>query len=125
MPWEAVGEPTPKKRPESYVGLGLVLVVGVIVVALVLSELTGGDVAPSSDQAPPAAVIDDSEVDWENHAPSVKTRIDALAAARDCAGLQLEFDTAEANSDAQYERTGDNNADLMGYIDARMAAAGC
>jgi hypothetical protein len=30
---------------------------------------------------------------------------------------QREFDTAEANSDSQRARTGEGNADLMGYID--------
>ncbi len=66
-----------------------------------------------------------TEVDWENHDPSVKIRIEQMASSRDCAGLQAEFDTAEANSDVQRARTGDGNADLMGYIDEKMASAGC
>lgn len=65
------------------------------------------------------------DVDWENYAPSVRSRIDSLAAADDCDGLQHEFDTADANDDIQRDRVGDGNADLMGYIDEAMAEAGC
>ncbi len=66
-----------------------------------------------------------SGVDWENYAPSVKAQIDSLASASDCAGLQAEFDTADANDDAQRARTGDGNADLMSYINDKMSSAGC
>jgi hypothetical protein len=65
------------------------------------------------------------DVDWENYDPSVRIRIDSMAAAGDCAGLQEEFDIADANNDAQLARTGDNNADLMSYIDGKMSDAGC
>ncbi len=67
----------------------------------------------------------DTEVDWQNYAPSVRARIEQMAASGDCDGLQAEFDTAEANSDMQRARTGDGNADLMGFIDQKMADAGC
>ena len=72
-----------------------------------------------------SCVAAESSVDWENYAPEVRERIDSMAAAGDCADLQEEFDTAEANSEAQRARTGDGNADLMGYIDDRMREAGC
>lgn len=65
------------------------------------------------------------EVDWENYDASVKQRIDSLAESGDCALLQQEFDTAEANSDMQRARVGDGNADLMGYIDEQLEEAGC
>ena len=64
-------------------------------------------------------------VDWENYAPVVRTRIDDSIAAKDCRGLQAEFDVAEQNSRTQRSRTGDGNADLMGYIDRGMREAGC
>jgi hypothetical protein len=64
-------------------------------------------------------------VDWENYSPDVKTRIDQMAKARDCAGLQAEFNVADQNDDAQRARTGDGNADLMSYIDAKLREAGC
>ena len=64
-------------------------------------------------------------MDWDNYDASVKERIDSLTDEIDCAGLQREFDTAEANSDMQRARTGDGNADLMAYVDEQMEAAGC
>jgi outer membrane biogenesis lipoprotein LolB len=64
-------------------------------------------------------------VDWENYSPDVRTRIDDAAASGDCAALQAEFDNADANDSAQRNRTGDGNADLMGYIDAKLSEAGC
>lgn len=72
-----------------------------------------------------AALINASGVDWENYSPSVKERIDDMAFESDCDGLQREFDTAERNDDAQRARTGDGNADLMGYIDSKLEDAGC
>ena len=66
-----------------------------------------------------------ARVDWTIYAPTVKQQIDAAAAAGDCAGLQSQFDTADANNEATAARTGTNNANLMGYIDAQMQAAGC
>lgn len=68
---------------------------------------------------------DRTKVEWEDYDSSVKTNIDALEAAKDCAGLQSQFDIADANGDATYKRTGHNNAKLMGYIDEALQAAGC
>ena len=65
------------------------------------------------------------EVDWSGYHPSVKDRIDRLAAAHDCAELQREFDTANANSDAQRNRAGRGNALLMDYIDVKLRSVGC
>jgi hypothetical protein len=56
-----------------------------------------------------------SDVDWSKYAPGVKSRIDGLAAQRNCGGLQREFDNADANG----------NPDLMGYIDGKLESAGC
>jgi hypothetical protein len=66
-----------------------------------------------------------SGVDWENYAPEVKARIDRMAVEGDCGGLQAEFDAADENDTAQRNRAGSGNADLMGYIDAKLSAAGC
>lgn len=66
-----------------------------------------------------------SDVPWADYASDLRGRIDALAAAKDCTGLQSEFDIADANNDATMARVGHNNADLMGYIDGVMRAAGC
>ena len=59
---------------------------------------------------------------WSQFAPEVKTRVDALVAAKDCAGLQKEFDAADAN----HKRGGGAKfTDLMKYLDSQMRDAGC
>jgi len=64
-------------------------------------------------------------VDWSNYDATVKSRIDALEASADCAGLQAEFDSADENNTAQRERTGTGNTELMSYLDGVMRDAGC
>ena len=63
---------------------------------------------------------DRTKVEWEDYDPSVKTNIDSLEAAKDCAGLQSQFDIADANSDATMSRTGHSNANLMIYIEVLL-----
>ncbi len=48
-----------------------------------------------------------------------------MGTAKDCRGLQTEFDNADANNVATQTRTGHNNASLMGYIDGKLRDAGC
>lgn len=76
---------------------------------------------PRTPAAAPAA----GGVPWSDYAAGVQARIDGLAASKDCTALQGEFDTADANNAATMNRTGHNNAALMGYIDDKMRAAGC
>ncbi len=76
-------------------------------------------------RTPAAPVTQGGDVQWQDYAVSVRTRIDSLAQAKDCSGLQAEFDTADANNDATMSRLGRNNAKLMGYVDAKLKAAGC
>lgn len=64
-------------------------------------------------------------VDWSNYHPEVKQRIDRMAAEQDCRGLQHEFDIADGNSDAQRNRTGRGNGDIMAYIDGELRKSGC
>jgi hypothetical protein len=96
------------------VGRAIILVIAGIGVLVGQRDTDGSSGSTSS-----------ASVDWENYASSVKTRIDSMAAVGDCTGLQAEFDLADANDDAQRARTGDGNADLMGYIDEKLAGAGC
>ena len=56
---------------------------------------------------------------------TVAQRIDALVDAKDCAGLQAEFDAAERNNAATRTRTGSGTSDLMGYINDKMRSSGC
>lgn len=94
-----------------------------LVAATLLAGCSETDSSSPEPDAPPAE--ETTAVPWENYAPGLQDRIDELAAARDCDGLQREFDTADANSDAQASRTGEGNADLLEYVDAAMRGAGC
>lgn len=86
-----------------------------VLVALLVVGCKGG----GATAAPAAAVP------WSDYAPSLQGSIDALTAAKNCPELQAQFDNADANNKATLSRTGHNNADLMGYIDAAMKKAGC
>lgn len=66
-----------------------------------------------------------TEVDWENYAPAVRTRIDRLGRKSDCEGLQEQFDTAYDNDERQRSRVGEGNADLMSYIQEWLDYAEC
>ena len=96
------------------------LIIGGLIVFSLISNAVDGDSDGGS-----APTESSSDVDWENYAPEVKTRIDSLAASGDCAALQREFDIADANDALQRDRVGEGNADLMGYIDDKLTSAGC
>jgi hypothetical protein len=66
-----------------------------------------------------------SGVPWGDYDPTVRTRIDSMTVAKDCAGLQDEFNTADAGNTVTMNRTGHNNAALMSYINDGMQSAGC
>ncbi len=72
-----------------------------------------------------AWVANSGGVQWADYLPAVKTELDDMAARYDCAGLQEKFDIADDNNVATMNRTGHNNAELMGYIDDLMRDAGC
>ena len=62
---------------------------------------------------------------WDNYAPSVKPRIDAMIEAKDCEGLQENFEISWGNNEAQMKRVGSNNAKLLTYLDDAMKKIGC
>jgi hypothetical protein len=64
-------------------------------------------------------------VPWGDYAPSLQAQIDAMATAKDCDGLQIEFNQADANNVATANRVGHNNVELMKYIDDKQRAANC
>jgi hypothetical protein len=65
------------------------------------------------------------EVDWQNYSPNVKTNLFSLYEASDCGGLQSQFDISYQNDDAQRNRVGSGNADLLNLTDAMMREIGC
>ena len=67
----------------------------------------------------------ESQVNWSNYSPEVKQNIDEMAASKGCRNLQKHLGAAALNNDYQKQKTGEDNALLMRYIDAQMRAAGC
>lgn len=106
----------------------IVIVLSVIVLSIV-GNLTGGTNSDESKVSPvttPSETADPrTEVQWEDYAPSVKTRIDDMMVAKDCAGLQEQFDVTDSNNAATMNRTGHNNSKLMMYEMEAMEIAGC
>lgn len=98
--------------------IGLLFVVGGCAKSATPDQRDAGPERPST---PPQTQM----VDWETYSPTAQAGIDQLSAARDCAGLQEEFATADDNSVVQQELVGDGNTDLMTYIDGKLAEAGC
>ena len=87
---------------------------------------TPAEPAPAPVSTKPAEPIPAVDlVDWSIYAPPVKDRIVALGAAKDCTGLQTEFDTASDNNSATLARTGTSNVKLMDYLDDLLASSGC
>jgi hypothetical protein len=66
--------------------------------------------------------VSDVKVDWVNYAPEVRTRING---EHDCEPLEREIKLAKENDEAQRERFGDGNEDLVMYIEAVMWREGC
>lgn len=62
------------------------------------------------------------QLPWQDYAADLQPRLDSLAAAKNCAGLQREFDAADANNAATRTRTGHSNTDLMKYINDLIEA---
>ena len=107
------------------------IVVLLSVVALsVIGSITGagdsGTEGTSNSEVAPTETADTrTAVEWEDYSPTVKTNIDALMDAKDCEGLQKQFDITDSNNEATMNRTGRNNAKLMMYEMEAMKIAGC
>ena len=69
--------------------------------------------------------MNNSSVNWANYATAVKQGITDLIDAQDCEGLQSRFDSADNNNEAQRNRTGESNVDLMSLLDNEMQNIGC
>ena len=72
-----------------------------------------------------AAVSRKVGVQWDDYPPSLQAKIDALATAKDCDALQVEFNQADAANLATQNRVGHNNFELLKYIDDKQRAANC
>ena len=66
------------------------------------------------------------QVDWDGkYSPTVKTRLDKLVKAKDCASLRAELATAKATNAAKKRLDGSGTADLVAYIQYGLDKAGC
>jgi hypothetical protein len=90
------------------------------VVAVALAVALGG-----CSSVPERRDVSDVNVDWENYAPHVRERLGVAIGVGDCDALMREIDNAETNNDAQRERVGDGNDDLIMYIEALAHEEGC
>ena len=64
-------------------------------------------------------------VQWRDYAPSLQTKIDAMAKAKDCEGLQAEFNDIGATNLAMRTKFGHGNVEILVYIDKREREANC
>ena len=64
-------------------------------------------------------------VPWSDYAPALQAKIDAMATAKDCEGLQAEFNQIGATNLAMRNRYGHGNFEVLKYIDDREREASC
>ena len=62
---------------------------------------------------------------WKDYAPSLQAKIDAMSNAKDCKGLQLEFNEIGATNLAVSNQFGHGNVEILDYIDNKERAASC
>ena len=64
-------------------------------------------------------------VRWSDYAPSLHAKIDAMATAKDCDALQIEFNQIGATNLAMRNRFGHGNLEVLKYIDDKEREASC
>ncbi|HEY0520451.1 MAG TPA: hypothetical protein VGC84_13235 [Ilumatobacteraceae bacterium] len=62
---------------------------------------------------------------WGDYAPALQSKIDAMAVAKDCAGLQLQFNQIGGTNLAMRNRYGHGNVEVLTYIDKKEREASC
>ena len=93
-----------------------------MVVAVVMAFATtacGGQTTATGSAA------SDAVVQWQDYTSDLQSSIDQQADDKDCAGLLAQIDAAENSNDATIDRTGHDNAQLIRYVNAAIATAGC
>lgn len=119
-------------NPPQKVKLGTLVLIGVIILIVLggcISTLTDSVSTKSANTVPSTSSSKEWEpstkVDWDKYASSVKVRIDTNGKEKNCIELQEDFDVAERMNSAQFNRVGNGNGDLMGYINDWMQHADC
>jgi hypothetical protein len=75
----------------------------------------------SSDAKPPAPLV----VRWADYTPGLQAKIDAMSIAKDCDGMQSEFNQIGATNLAVRNRFGHGNVEVLSYIDGKEREASC
>ena len=96
--------------------------VGVAAAAVLLMILS---TACSSDSAGGGGASGSGAVAWADYEPGLQAKIDSMAVAKDCVGLQAEFNQIGATNLAMRNRYGHGNFEVLQYIDAKERAASC
>jgi len=76
----------------------------------------------STDTAPRQTTI---TVPWRDYEPALQSKIDAMAAAKDCQGLLIQFNEIGGTNLAVRNQFGHGNEEILQYIDGKERAAGC
>jgi hypothetical protein len=64
-------------------------------------------------------------VPWRDYAPGLQARIDAMALAKDCDGMQLEFNQIGGTNLEVRNKFGHGNVEVLTYIDSKEREANC
>jgi hypothetical protein len=64
-------------------------------------------------------------VAWRDYEPGLQAKIDAMAVAKDCAGMQLEFNEIGGTNLAVRNKFGHGNEEILQYIDLKERADNC
>jgi len=68
---------------------------------------------------------DGAQIPWRDYPPSLQKKIDAMAAAKDCKGLLLEFNEIGGTNLAVRTKFGHGNTELLQYINTREERDHC
>ena len=85
-------------------------------VALILAACSGSDAGGSTTSL---------VVLWGDYAPGLQAKIDAMAVAKDCDGMQLQFNEIGGTNLEVRNRFGHGNLEILTYIDGKERAANC
>ncbi len=72
-----------------------------------------------------AAITTTTVIAWKDYEPGLQAKIDAMAAAQDCDGMQTEFNQIGATNLAVRNKFGHGNLPVLAYIDAKERQANC
>jgi hypothetical protein len=84
--------------------------------ALTLAACSGSDAAKAPVFLP---------VQWGDYTPGLQAKIDAMSTAKDCNGMQSEFNQIGATNLAVRNKFGHGNEDVLHYIDDKEREASC